>query len=177
MEAVGELDEDDADVLRHRDDHLAVVLGLGLLARLELDAGQLRHAVDELRDLFAELFLHVVERRLGVLDDVVEKRSGDRLLVELQARKDQRDAVRVVDEVLAGAPLLAVMGPRREAKCAAEQVAVDVRVVGGDLGEQLVDEALISLVKLEDGHAISVLRPFGRHISPVPGMQERPLSR
>ena len=35
VEAVGELDQDDADVLRHRDDHLAVVLGLGLLAALE----------------------------------------------------------------------------------------------------------------------------------------------
>ena len=32
MEPVGELDDDDADVLRHREDHLAVVLGLGLLA-------------------------------------------------------------------------------------------------------------------------------------------------
>ena len=35
VQAVGELDEDDAYVLRHRDDHLAVVLGLGLLAALE----------------------------------------------------------------------------------------------------------------------------------------------
>ena len=51
VEAVGELDEDDADVLRHRDDHLPVVLGLGLLAALERDPGQLRDALDELRDL------------------------------------------------------------------------------------------------------------------------------
>jgi hypothetical protein len=35
---------------------------------------------------------------------------------------------------------------RREEKSAPEEVAVDVRVVGRDLGEQLVDEALISLV-------------------------------
>ena len=32
VEAVGELDEDDSHVLRHRDDHLPVVLRLGLLA-------------------------------------------------------------------------------------------------------------------------------------------------
>jgi hypothetical protein len=38
VEAVGELDEDDANVLGHRHDHLAVVLGLRLLAGLELDA-------------------------------------------------------------------------------------------------------------------------------------------
>ena len=33
VRAVGELDQDDADVARHREDHLAEVLGLLLLAR------------------------------------------------------------------------------------------------------------------------------------------------
>ena len=47
VQAVGELDEDDVGVLRHRDDHLAVVLRLGLLAALELDPRQLRDALDE----------------------------------------------------------------------------------------------------------------------------------
>ena len=42
VEAVGELDQDDADVLRHRDDHLPVVLGVRLLAALEGRPGQLR---------------------------------------------------------------------------------------------------------------------------------------
>ena len=143
---------------RHRDDHLPVVLGLRLLARLELDARQLRDAVDELGDLVAELVAHVVERRVGVLDDVVEERGGDRLLVEVQAREDQRDAVRVVDEVLAGAPLLPVVRRRGEAERAAQQLAIDVRVVGRDLREQLFDKALISLVKLENRHESSVLR-------------------
>ena len=55
VEAVGELDEDDAHVLGHRHDHLPVVLGLRLLAGLELDARQLRDAVDERGDLVAEL--------------------------------------------------------------------------------------------------------------------------
>ena len=58
----------------------------------------------------------------------------------------------MVDEVLAGAPLLSFVGRRSEAKRAAEQLAVDVRVVGRDLCEQLFDKALISLVKLDNGH-------------------------
>ena len=160
VEPVRELDQDHADVLRHRDDHLAVVLGLRLLARLELDARQLRDAVDELGDLVAELVLDLVERRLGVLDDVVQERGGDRLLVEPQAREDERHPVRVVDEVLAGAPLLPLVRVRREEKGAPEELAVDVRVVGRDLGEQLVDEALIPLVKLDYCHGFSVLRAF-----------------
>ena len=37
VEAIGELDDDDLGILGHRDDHLAVVLGLRLLAALERD--------------------------------------------------------------------------------------------------------------------------------------------
>src|SRR5262245_21235361 len=51
VQAVGELDQDDPQVLRHRDDQLAIVLGLRVLAALELDARQLRDALDELCDL------------------------------------------------------------------------------------------------------------------------------
>ena len=94
VQPVGELDEDDPEVLGHRQDHLPVVLRLGLLAALEADARQLRDAVDELRDLVAELGLDVVERDVGVLDDVVEQRRGDRLVVQLELRTDARDRIR-----------------------------------------------------------------------------------
>ena len=61
VQPVRELDQDHAHVLGHRDDQLAVVLRLGLLAALELDARQLRDALDELRDLVAELGADVLE--------------------------------------------------------------------------------------------------------------------
>ena len=118
VEAVGELDQDHADVLGHRDDQLPVVLGLGVLAALELDPRQLRDAVDELGDLVAELVLDRLQVGVGVLDDVVEERGGDRLLVEAQLGEDLRDAERVVDELLARAALLA-----RRARCAANENA------------------------------------------------------
>ena len=101
VEAVGELDQDDAHVLGHRHDHLPVVLGLRLLAGLELDARQLRDAVDELGDLVAELLAQRLELDAGVLDDVVEERGGDGLLVEAQAGEDRGDADGMRDEGLA----------------------------------------------------------------------------
>ncbi len=55
MQPVGKLDQQDPDVPGHRDDHLADVLGLGKLARLELELVELREAVDDLRDILAEL--------------------------------------------------------------------------------------------------------------------------
>ena len=50
VQPVGELDQHDAHVARHRQQHLAEVLGLRLLGRRKLQAVELRYAVDELRD-------------------------------------------------------------------------------------------------------------------------------
>ena len=158
VEAVGELDEDDPEVLGHRHDHLPVVLRLGLLAALEADARQLRDAVDELPDLVAELGLDVLEGDVGVLDDVVEQRRSNRLVVQLELRTDPRDRIGVVDELLAGAPLLTLMSGRGEPEGAGDQVAIEVRVVLGDLGDELVDEVLMSFWSLEQGHNRMVLR-------------------
>ena len=101
VQAVGELDQDDPDVRGHRDHHLAVVLGLRLVARLERDAGELGDAVDEAGDLVAERLADLLERRRRVLDRVVQQRRAQRLGVEPHAGADLRHADRVDDEVLA----------------------------------------------------------------------------
>jgi hypothetical protein len=51
----------------------------------------------------------------------------------------------MVDEVLAGAPLLALVSRRSEAEGAPEQVAIDLPVVGGNLRDELFDQLLVSL--------------------------------
>src|SRR5215212_4965207 len=160
VEPVRELDQDHADVLRHRHDHLAVVLGLRLLAALELNPRQLRNALDELRDLVAELRSYVLDVGAGVLDHVVQERGGDRLLVQVELGADPGGAPRMVDEVLAGAALLALVRRRGETEGAGEQVAVDVAVVGSDALDQLVDELLVPFSRLDDRHEKSVLPPF-----------------
>jgi hypothetical protein len=159
VEAVGELDEDDADVLRHRDDHLPVVLGLRLFAALEGDPRQLRHSFDELGDLGTELGPDLLEVGAGVLDDVVEKRRRDRLLVEVELGADPRDAEGVVDELLARAPHLALVRALGDGEGVAQKILVDVRVVALDLGDQLVDEVLVMPFRVEDAHSLSVLAP------------------
>ena len=54
MQPVGELDENDADVARHRQQHLAEIFRLRLFLRLKLDAGDLGNAVDQTGDVGAE---------------------------------------------------------------------------------------------------------------------------
>src|SRR5207248_5201409 len=68
---------------------------------------------------------------------------------------------RMLDEVLAGAALLAAVGGRGEHECAGEQIAVDVGVVLRDLRDQLVDQLLVSFARFEDRHMKIVLLASG----------------
>ena len=78
VEPVGQLDEDDADVLGHGQEHLADVLGLLLLVAQGAELTQLGDAAHEPADIRPEACLDVGERVLGVLGDVVQERGGDR---------------------------------------------------------------------------------------------------
>ena len=92
VQAVGELDEDDAQVARHGQQHLAEVLGLRRLAAVEVQARQLGHALDQRRHLLAEMLLDVGERDLGVLDHVVQQRGARQRRVEPVLEQVEQDA-------------------------------------------------------------------------------------
>jgi hypothetical protein len=96
-----------ADVLRHRDDHLAEVLGLRDLAALELELADLRDAVDEIGDLLAEHLDHLGPRRERVLHRVVEERGRDRVDVHAQVGEDPGDRHRMGEVGLAALSHLA----------------------------------------------------------------------
>ena len=57
VQAVGQLDEHDADVVHHGQHHLAHVFGLRLFRRGEVDLADLGDAFDDVRDLLAEFGL------------------------------------------------------------------------------------------------------------------------
>jgi hypothetical protein len=110
VQPVGELDEDDPDVGGHRHHHLAVGLGLRLVARLEGQAVELGDAVDQPGDLLAEGLAHLLQRRGRVLDGVVQERGAEGLGVQAHARADLGHADGVDDELFAReAPLVGVM--------------------------------------------------------------------
>ena len=132
MQAVGELDHDDADVLRHREEHLAIVLELLLLARLVLDLAELRHAIDEHRDFLAEHLLDLLVRIDGVLHDIMEERRADGHIVDVQLRQDLRDMQGMDDIFLAGNTLLPLMRRVRELVRALDQTDIRLRLIALD---------------------------------------------
>ena len=144
VEAIGELDEDDPRVVRHRDDHLPIVLGLRLLAALKVDSRQLGDAFDEPGNLFPELGPDVLDGRVRVLDDVVQERRGERGIVTVKTRQDLGHSERVGDEVLPASAVLAFVGVAGEPEGALDQVSVDVRVVRGDIVQEGLEGLLMT---------------------------------
>jgi hypothetical protein len=113
VQPVGELDEDDPQVLRHGQQHLAKVLGLRRLAAVEVHHGQLGDALDERGDLLAPVLLELRRGDRGVLDHVVQQRRFQDVGVGLLAEEVEEDAGHldgVGDVGLAALALLAFVG-------------------------------------------------------------------
>ncbi len=138
VQPVGELDEQDADVVAERQQEFAEILGGALIFRLRFDLRELGHPVDQPGNVLAEQSLDLFGRGERVLDRVVEDGGGDRLVVELQVGEDPGDFDRVAEiRVAAGAHLRSVR-LHREDVGAVDQTLVGVGVVGSNLLDQLI---------------------------------------
>ena len=138
VQAVGELDQQNADVVRHGKQEFAQVLGGALVLGLRLDLGQLGDAIDQSRDVAAEQARDLFGRGDRILDRVVEDRGGDRLVVEPQVGEDARHLDRVAEIGVAAGALLGAMRLHREDIGAVEQRFVRVGVVIEDPIDQFI---------------------------------------
>ena len=137
--AIGELDEDDADVVHHRQQHLAEVLRLAGLARGERDGPDLRDPLDDVGDLGAEQLLDAADGRQGVLDHVVEEAGGDGNHVQPHVGQ-QASHFEGVDQVgLAGMADLALVLQGRKDVGPPQQLDVGVRGIGPDLVDEILE--------------------------------------
>ena len=117
-----------------------------------------------------------------VLDGVVQQRGAERLGVEPQARADLRDADRVDDELLAGAPALVgvVLAGEHERLLDAVAVDRDERLVGVLLDDREEVAEQLALARGELGAATATERqPSTRAIGgrDVPGSRSVALRR
>ena len=139
VQPVGELHEDDADVVHHRQQHLAEVLRLPLLARRERDRAQLGHPFDDVGDVGAEELLDALDRGLRVLDDVVEEPGGDRHDVELHVGEEVGHLERVDQVRLPGMADLSLVLEGREDVRPPQQLDVGLGVGRPDLFDEVLE--------------------------------------
>ena len=84
MQAVGQLDEYDADVLDHGKQHLAIGLGLARLAALVGYLINFGNPGDQFGDLVAKLLGDLRIRGRCILDDVVQEPGCNRGVIQAQ---------------------------------------------------------------------------------------------
>ena len=124
----------------------AQILDLSVFLRLVGNSREFGYAVDEPRDLVAELLRHLLAGDRRVLDDVVQQRGRDRLVIDLELGEDSRNRQRVLDVRLARSPALALVSGIGELVDAHQPL----RVGGGVVASDALDE-------LGDGHGYPVL--------------------
>ena len=137
VEAVGEFDDDDADVGDHGKEHLADVLGLVVLAVGEFDLVQLGNALDDVRDLLAKELFDLRGGDVGIFDGVVEQAGRDGGGVHLELGQHQRDFQGMHGVRIARGALLPIM--LLQTKCPG--LADDLEVVAGPVLMHLVEQA------------------------------------
>ena len=130
VQPVGQLDQQHAQVLAHRQQELAQVLGGAFALAHRLDLRQLGDAIDQPGNVGAEQPFDVLDRRQRILDRVVEQRGDDRFLIKLQLGHQPGHFDRMAEiGVAAGALLAAVLlhgvdiGP-------VQQHLVRIRIIG-----------------------------------------------
>ena len=110
VRAVGQLDQDDAHVARHGQQHLAERLGLVFLAGVELQLVQLGQAIHQFGHRRAEALDQLGLGDAAVFHGVVQQRGHQGLRVELPFGALGRDGDRVGDVGLAAVAQLAQVG-------------------------------------------------------------------
>jgi hypothetical protein len=140
VQTIGEFDHQYPDVLAGRHDHLSDGLGLGGLAVERLV--ELRHAVDQITHLGAEVAEQRLQRVTGVLHRVVQQRGDQRGGVHAELSADLRDRERMRDVRLAALARLAAVHVVGHRVAAAQDVGVGRRVDGlvraGQRGDRVV---------------------------------------
>ncbi len=122
VQAVGELDQDHADVAGHRHGHLLEVFGLRFGLGLEVHLGQLADPVDQFCNGFAELRDQCVLGNAGVFDDVMQHRGHQALMVHVHVGEDVGYRERMGDVGFTAAPALTVVGLLGVEICTTDQI-------------------------------------------------------
>ena len=139
VQAIGQLHQHHAHVVNHRQQHLANVLSLLLLARDTADVRDLRQAFHEVGDFVSEIFANGVFVGQSVFDDVMQQTRGDRHRIHAHVGENVRDLERMDQVGFARRALLSFVLAGREKVSATQQIQICLRVVASYLLANVFD--------------------------------------
>ena len=148
MQAIGELDQQNPNIVGDCQEELAQILGLLGLFGHEFEPLQLGQAFDQEPNLVTEHTVDLCPGGVGVLDRVVQERRRNRGVVELEIGEDRGDFEGMRNVRVAGCPLLPAMRAHGIDISPVEKLFVGLRVVLLDLVDQLVLTRLARLAGL-----------------------------
>ncbi len=110
MQAVGQLDDDDADISRHCKEHLPQVFKEVFFAgATQFYLAKLSDTVHQFRHFDAEFFFDLIEGEIGVLGDIVQQTGRDSTRFHTDFRENPSGFEGVFDIVGAGFSFLPLM--------------------------------------------------------------------
>ena len=142
VQAVGQLDDDDADIVHHGQQHFAEALGLAVLGGEEIQLAELGDAVHAARHFVAEILADLVGGHAGVFDDVVQQAGFDGHQVHAHVGQDVGHHQRVHHVGLAGLAQLSFVQFGGRAKRLLDGGQIVARAVFADLGFQFLEQLL-----------------------------------
>ena len=113
VQAVRQLDDDDAYILCHRQKHFPHIFRLLLLARCKADLSEFCHTVDQQRHIGTKLLFNRLACDIRIFHNVMQQRGLDTFAVHTQVDKDNRNRNRMRNIRLAGnaaLPIMSVIG-------------------------------------------------------------------
>ena len=180
MQAVGKLDDNDADVFGHGEEHLAQRERLFLVHTVDFDVGELGHAIDELCHGIAKQAGDIGERGLGILDSIVQQRGAHHVAVHLKIGQNNGHLNGMVDVHLARAALLitVLLGGKAVGLLDLREVVLIhifeaqalqlVVAVGHNLGRQLIGMLIVLHLRKRLEGGIMGGTGCGIHRGPLP---------
>ena len=136
VQPIRQLDEQDTNILAHRQHQLAEILGLLVAVGLQFETGELGHAVHQGRDFRAEAAFHLGAGECGILQHIVQQGGCERRIVEAIAREGLGDREGMGYVGVAVFALLPVMRGVGDIIGRLEHGGVTVRIVAPDGLEQ-----------------------------------------
>ena len=159
VKPVGQLNQNDADIVHHGEQHLADVFGLALFGSHHFEAADFGYAFDEMSDVGAKALFDPGDGILRIFDGVVENRGGEGGGVETHVREDVGDFEQVSEIRVTRTAELVVVTLGGDFVGAADHPGI----FGGAVLAELFKKLLEARVELANGAvAVEAQRDFVR---------------